>query len=204
MNYCFSQFRVFSMYICTHVTAFSCWVGWDGTCTMPSLTCLAFDACYGLRHLSSPPYDLSFFKKTDRLPCMAISGQHHKNMNVEAAKPVKASFWKPHGIISTAFSFQSKSRDHSDSRWGNRLHLSVCVCLVPFLTQMLFTQDTITQKLKASSLKSGYLGFNPSSSQLYQLYYYLPQWVTWVFYGTLLIECLRKLPGILKSTLIIY
>ena len=71
--------------------------------------------------------------------------------------------------------------------------------IVPFFTQLLFTEDTITQKLKAGSLKSGYLGFNPSSSQLYQLYY-LPQWATWVFYGILLTECLRKIPGILKST----
>lgn len=92
MNYYFSQFRVFSMYICTLVTASAAELAEMEHSRCPHLHVWHLMLYYGLRYLSSPPYDLSFFRKTDRLPCMAISGQHRKNMNVEAAKPVKASF----------------------------------------------------------------------------------------------------------------
>ena len=159
---------------------------------------------YRLRHLSSPLYDLSFFRKTDRLPCIAISGQHHKNMNVEAVKPVKASFWKPHGIISTAFSFQSKTWDHSDSRWGSRLHLSVPRKMVQ--NSIIFYPIAIHQRHYNTKTKSKFseiriLGFQsqplPALSALLLLTSVGYMSILWYLTYR---ECLREIPGILKST----
>ena len=154
MNYYFSsRFKGLVWYfLCTfelaHMTAFSCWVGWDGKFKMASLTCLAVDAGRGLGHLCSPLHDLSFFSRVDWLPCMAISGQHWKNVNVEAEKPVKASSWKPHRITSTAFYFQSKlcatqipGEEIESIFWLEKLQnvflqavcVCVCVCVCVYL-----------------------------------------------------------------------
>lgn len=136
---------VFSMYISpelTHMTAFSCWVGWDGTFKMASLSSGSWCWLWA-RHLHSPLHTLSFSRKVDWLPFMTISGQQCKEVKVSR---------KPHRVTFSAFYFLGKSQAHSRfqggetdsiSRWG-KLHnilLRYLVCVYYYLLKMLYENE---------------------------------------------------------------
>lgn len=187
---------VFSMYISpelTHVTAFSCWVGWDGMFKMASHSSGSW--CW-LRagHLHSPLHKVSFSRKVDWLPFMTISGQQCKDVKVSR---------KPHRVTPAAFYFLGKSQAHPRfqggviSRW-EKLHnvlLHYLVFVDYYLPKMLYEKKS--KFSEARVLESQFLPYPPTLLLLCQ-------WAVWVFDGILLIKCLKEYLGHKKHSVIIH
>lgn len=140
---------LFSMYISpelTHVTAFSCWVGWDGTFKMASLSPGSWCWLWA-RHLHSPLHKLSFSRKVDWLPFMTISGQQCKDVKVSR---------KPHRVTFSALYFLGKSQAHarfqggetdSISRWENCtmfFFVTLCVFIITYRRCCMKTKSEVS------------------------------------------------------------
>lgn len=78
-------------------------LGCPRSCQMLSFACLVVRADRLLRHLHSPPRDLSFPSRPDQLPQIAGPRKYSKRVKIELTKPFKAHPWKLHNFFSTIF-----------------------------------------------------------------------------------------------------